>query len=107
VNEQLVVAQLFGKGVSVETTATLDGTKGNPYHVVGDDKNYAVVWGPFTEKKTIQVVLYWKNTSGKGLQPIYKGEIEEVRSSLTLLLTSMNQLPSYVYSSPTTSFTPK
>ena len=106
-NEQIVIAQLFGKGVSVETTATLDGKKGNPYHVVGDDKNYALVWGPFTEKKTIQVALYWTNSSGKGLQPIYKREIEEVRSSLTLLLVSLNQLPSYFISSPTTSFIPK
>jgi len=60
VNKQIVLAQLFGKGVAVEQTATLDGDgpKGSPYHVVGDDNNYAVVWGPFkfTGKK-IQVAL--------------------------------------------------
>jgi hypothetical protein len=79
------LAQLFGKGVAVEQTATLDGPKDSPYHVVGDDNNYAVVWGPFTGKK-IQVALYWINSSGNGLQPIDKNEIKDVCGSFTFLL---------------------
>jgi len=82
-NEEIVVAQLFGKGASFEKTATLDGPKDRPYHVAGHKNHYAVVWGPFTEEKTIQVALYWTNSSAKGLQPIDEGKIKEVRSSLT------------------------
>ena len=80
------MAQLFGKGVTVEKTATLDGPKESPYHVVGDDKNYAVVWGPFTEKKKIQVCIYWTNSKDNGLQPIDKNEIKQVCGSFTSFL---------------------
>jgi len=83
VNEQLVFVRLFGNGDIVEETATLDGEKDSPYHVVGDEKNYAIVWGPFRDRKRIQVALYWTNSSGKGLQPIEKGEIKEVSGSFT------------------------
>jgi len=81
VNEQVIVAQLFGKGVSFEQNTTLNRPKDSPYHVVGDDKKHAIVWGPFVEKKKIQVALYWTNSKGNGLQPIDKGEIKEVRGS--------------------------
>jgi len=67
VNEQIVLAQLFGKGVVLERTANLDGLKDSRYHAVGDQKNYAVVWGQFTEKKMTQVALYWNNPQDSGL----------------------------------------
>ena len=57
-NEQIVFAQLFGKGVVLEKTATLDGPKGSPDNVVDHEKNYAIVWGPFEEKKKFRVALY-------------------------------------------------
>lgn len=79
------MAQLFGKGVTVEKTANLDGLKDSPYHVVDDDNNYAVVWGPFEEKKKIQVALYWINSKGNGLQPIDYDELKEVCGSFILL----------------------
>ena len=107
VNEQVVVAQLFGKGVSLEQNATLDGPKDSPYHVVGDDKKHTIVWGPFAEKKKIQVALYWTNSKGNGLQPIDKGEIKRFVVPSQLPVRSLNQLQLHVHSSPATSFAPK
>jgi hypothetical protein len=72
------VVQLLSKKLSVESTDTLDGKKAQAYHVVNDEKEHVVVYGPFTEKKKIQITLYWENDSGNGLQPIDDDEIKEV-----------------------------
>jgi len=107
VKEQIVLAQLFGKGVVLEKTVTLDGPKSGPYHVVRDEKDYAIVWGPFTEKKMIQVALYWNNPHNSALEPIGKGGLKEVRSSFIFSWRIIESASVTFYSSPTTSFASK
>ncbi|KAF8804966.1 hypothetical protein BYT27DRAFT_7243522 [Phlegmacium glaucopus] len=90
INEQKVLAQLLGTGITAEQSDILDGEKDNAYHVENDKSKHAVVWGPFTEKKKIQIALYWINKSGNGLQPIDSGEIKEfedakLRTKVTLI----------------------
>ncbi|KAF8804983.1 hypothetical protein BYT27DRAFT_7299223 [Phlegmacium glaucopus] len=90
VNEQKVLAQLLGTGITAEQSVILDGKKDNAYHVESDKSEHAVVWGPFAELKKIQIALYWINSSGNGLQPIDEGEIKEfedkkLRTKVTLI----------------------
>ena len=73
------MVELFGKGLTVERTITLDGKKDYPYHVVGERDRFAVTWGPFTEQKKIQVVLYWTDRYSNGVEPI--DDIKEVCST--------------------------
>jgi len=101
------MAQLFGKEIPAEKTEYLDGKRDSPYHILNSNDNYAIVWGPFTEKKHIQVALYWSDSNDSGLQSIDSAEIKEVRGSSHPIDRSLNQLPSHVYSSLTTSFAPK
>jgi len=55
--------------MTVEKTVKLDGKKDHPYHVIGEHEKFGITWGPFPEK-TIQVALYWTDTSGNELEPI-------------------------------------
>jgi len=107
VKEQIVLAQLFGKGVVLEKTVNLDGPKSGPYHVVGDEKDNAIVWGPFTEKKIIQVALYWNNPHNSALELIDKGGLKEVRSSFIFSWRIIESASITCYSSPTKSFASK
>ncbi|KAF8804984.1 hypothetical protein BYT27DRAFT_7340000 [Phlegmacium glaucopus] len=90
VNEQKVLAQLLGTGITAKQTVILEGEKDNAYHVENDKSEHVIVWGPFAEKKKIQIALYWINNLGNGLQPIDKGEIKEfedakLRTKVTLI----------------------
>jgi len=82
-NEQAVSVTLSGKETSSNQQAILYGPIGGPYHVLDDKKNYAVVWGPFTEEKTIQVSLFWISKSIYHSYRINKEEIVVVRDSFT------------------------
>ena len=72
------MVQLIGKKLSVESTDTLDGKRMEAYHVADNEKEHVIVYGPFSERKKIQITLYWENDSGNGLQPIDDDEIKEV-----------------------------
>jgi hypothetical protein len=75
----LALVQLFNKNLSVDSTDTLDGKRAEAYSVLNKDNNYAIVYGPFSEKKQIQIMLYWENSMASGFQPVEDNEIKEVR----------------------------